>query len=298
MKQPPKGLMSAMTAGYTEIRCFRAKLFPTSSNGIFPRGFCEWDRAVHRPSDWEYWSPWELHELKLKPGEYFPRIARPLCSDILESPGRCLDFPIWQNAFASLAGQLSALVRRLQQICETVHPSGANLRAYGHEIRNLLILACTETETHWRGVLEANGVQATSTKDYIKLAEPLALKSYRVSFPDYPWLDPLAPFADWDAAQPTQSLVWYDAYNAVKHDREKNFENAQLGHAFQAVSACAILLAAQFGRHSSPERHPAHQILQFEQTPEWSPKDAYIPPYGSATSTAVHYPFETLLPAE
>ena len=38
----------------------------------------------------------------------------------------------------------------------------------------------------------------------------------------------LAPFALWEEARPTGSLAWYDAYNAVKHDRERNFSRATL----------------------------------------------------------------------
>ena len=248
--------------------------------------------------DWEQCLPWELHQLRLKPGQYYPRIARPTCAEPYETPGICPAFETYQNEFASLAGQLSALIRRLQQVCETIYPRDANLHAYGHEIRNLLILGCTEVETHWRGILEANvaGTKPArwTTNDYVKLTGPLGLKSYQATFPGYPWLNPVSPFANWNASDPTKSLDWYAAYNAVKHDREGNFKDARLEYAFHAVAACAILLVAQFGSAPAFQWHPALQFLQLDQTPQWFPADFYIPPYhssGAAGWTPINYQF-------
>jgi hypothetical protein len=68
-----------------------------------------------------------------------------------------------------------------------------------------------------------------------------------VSFPDYPWIKPVAPFRGWDDGRPTQTLPWYDAYNAAKHDRENELKGATLRSVFGAVAACAIMIVAQFG---------------------------------------------------
>ena len=46
---------------------------------------------------------------------------------------------------------------------------------------------------------------------------------------------------------PTTDLSWYADYNAVKHNREEEFERANLLCAFQALSAVAVMLVAQFG---------------------------------------------------
>jgi len=54
---------------------------------------------------------------------------------------------------ANARSQLTLLVRKLKAICHIVQPSTKTLDAYGHEIRNLLILAATEVEMHWRAVL-------------------------------------------------------------------------------------------------------------------------------------------------
>jgi hypothetical protein len=122
------------------------------------------------------------------------------------------------------------------------------MSTYGHEVRNLLVLACTEVEAQWKAILTANHYQATgrfNTNDYIKLLLPLHLADYSARSAQFPWMAAEKPFAGWDASQATGSLPWYDAYNAVKHDREANFSRATLSHAFTAVAACHILLIAQ-----------------------------------------------------
>jgi hypothetical protein len=55
---------------------------------------------------------------------------------------------------------------------------------------------------------------------------------------EYEWrvIEPLLP----NKPRGTQELKWYDAFNAVKQNREAEFERATLGHAIDAVSACAI----------------------------------------------------------
>jgi hypothetical protein len=115
----------------------------------YPARFCEWEAVGRRPADYGQRTPWELHALKLAPGEYYPRMARPWCTTPYNSPGSCADFEGYKNQIASLRGQLAALIRRLQGVCENIHPCEDNFDAYGHEIRNLLILACTEVEMHF-----------------------------------------------------------------------------------------------------------------------------------------------------
>jgi len=130
----------------------------------------------------------------------------------------------------------------------SVQPSERTLVVYGHEIRNLLILAATEAEMHWRGILIANGAPRTtkfSSNEYVKLVEPLKLRDYAINFYDFPDLPPFQPFAGWSREDPTDSLPWYAAYNGVKHNREDEFQRGTLRCAFEAVSANIALLVAQ-----------------------------------------------------
>lgn len=218
--------------------------------------------------------PWPFRRLDLDAQHYYPRIARPLPGGSLCSPSAWIE----PDVLAMGVGQAKALMRRLEAICQTVHPSAATFAAYGHEIRNILILAATEVETHCRGVLVANGFTHSnpSTSEYVRLLEPMRLDEYAVAFPSFPWLDPIAPFRDWDPERATKSLAWYDAYNGVKHNRELEFPRANLGHAFEAVSACIVLLAAQFTPSAGlGGQSDLAAFFQFVEMPSWAYADSY-----------------------
>jgi hypothetical protein len=238
-------------------------------------------------------TPWMIdsfYEAALGPGEYYPRMARPLAQARQSMP------MFWsgsvateKNFIASARSQLTSLTRRLQTICQTVQPSEKNLDVYGHEIRSLLILAATEAETHWRGILEKNGcvLSRPNTNDYVKLIEPLKLLDYSIIFHDFPDLQPIRPFAGWSKADPTNTLGWYAAYNGVKHNREGEFERGNLRHAFEAVSACTALQVAQFG----PTALNA-ELLGFvvPRVPDWPTGEMYLSPLISPDWTPVSHP--------
>ena len=179
-----------------------------------------------------------------------------------------------------------------------MHPDGRNLDVYGYDIRNLMLLACTEVESHWRAVLKANGVNRSryTTQDYCSLLGAMKLNEFVISFPDYPWIEPVAPFKDWDRARPTGTLQWYDAYNAVKHDRENNLEQANLRFAFQAVAACAIMIVGQFGEVFGFDLRTSGRPRTFfwiQNGPVWDFADCYAEFFETANGqwTPVNYPF-------
>jgi hypothetical protein len=246
-----------------------------------------------------------LVETKLAPGEYYPCMARPSDAHPTESPGYNPGNEQMKGEIAVAEGQLIALTRQLEGICQAVHPVGDNLRAFGHEIRNLLILACTEAEAHWRGVLEKHSVTPTNrryftTVDYVKLAEPMKLNEYAAAFPYYPWLHAMKPFEKWGVTgKPTHEIPWYSAYNAVKHSRGTEFHKATLLHAFQSVTACAILIYAQYGiEQRLPFFVQRLHFLEIIETPTWSPADVYLYPYADPYTgqplegwTPKRYPF-------
>jgi hypothetical protein len=275
------------TTGGTDVRVEAHEDFRDALKRRFPARFLMWDENDQRPHDrrpyaYELRLPWELHELRIEPRRFYPRIARPRLSYPFDYYAVCPVPRQYENEIASLRGQYNTLVRRLVDICEVIYPFGPNLNAYGHDIRNLIILACTELETSWRAILEENGIApingkptSWSTKDFIKLLDPLKLREYEIFFPDYPWLPPFNPFKDWDRANPTKSLAWYDAYNQVKHDREKHFEQAKLEYAFMALSACAVMLFAQFGKTAFIQSG-ALRFVEFRRLPRWELTETYV----------------------
>ncbi len=238
-----------------------------------------------------------FHKIRLRPGQYYPRIARPFDQHPNEAPGRNPGIGGETNVIAIARGQLAALTRQLDRICQAIQPVPSNFSAFGHDIRNLLILACTEVEAHWRGVLTANGMnkERYNTRDYVMLRRAMKLDEYSVTFPNYPWLEGIAPFGGWGSGgKPTQELEWYASYNAVKHNREAEFEKATLIHVLEALSACVVMMAAQFGLSDGlGQRSEVLASYKFSALPSWSPAEIYIFPYGEpeAVWSPVRYEF-------
>jgi len=245
----------------------------------------------------------EKYKLELDLGQYYPRMSRPNDSHWHQSPGSNPGEYDIKNFIAMSLGQLTVLARQLNDICQIIHPSKETFFTYGHGIRNLLILASTEVEAHWRGILVANNyIKPTyNTNDYVMLLGAMKLDEYTVSFPSFPWLSPVRPFGMWSASKPTASLKWYDAYNAVKHNREGEFDRATLENAFEAVAACAVMLIAQFGLHFSGWPSSETSVFfNFPDLPKWTPAQVYAHPYDKAWDTdyedsfiQVAYPFPT-----
>ncbi|MFN4176565.1 hypothetical protein [Phenylobacterium sp.] len=245
------------------------------------RGATSWFEGPHQD---------RFVQTELNPGEYYPRIARPL------NPGDSPGFSPLANhksLTAMCRGQLSALLRRLATVCEIIHPAGRNMSAFGHEIRHLLILASTEAESQWRSILELNEYCRThyNTNDYVKLSEPLRLREYTIEFGDYPWLGTFRPYERWGTTgRPTQELPWYEAYNFTKHDREGKFHEATLEFAFNAVAACVVIACAQFGTHEALGLGELRMAVYPVELPKWEPSQFYIGPFGG-DSRAKPFPF-------
>lgn len=235
-----------------------------------------------------------FHKLELDPGQYYPSMSRPYSSNPSETLGYNPDEDKEVlYARTRSTGQLYALIDQLQQICRVVHPDGDNLKAFGHEIRNLIILAATEVEAQWKRVLEANGVKGVHTPDYVKLSAPMKLPEFVVDFPWYPWLDPIKPFENWGSGPcPTKTLVWYAAYNDVKHDREKKFAESALINAFRAISGCFVMLCAQYGWSFARRGESAqNEFLRLIAAPKWEPGQVYVPPFHSGRWSPKLYAF-------
>jgi hypothetical protein len=265
---------------------------PEAGPGSFFRaepGESIWD-SIGRQTPWlnPDMTEGRFHRMTLGPGEYYPRIARPLA--LAREPRLWSHTTEAEKSYvADARSQLTLLARRLETICQTVQPSAETLNVYGHEIRNLLILAATEVEMHWRGILAANGCAARqfTTKDYVRLVEALKLPDFAIVFHDFPNLQPIRPFVDWSKADPTKSLQWYDAYHGVKHNREAEFERGALRSAFEAVSACITLFVAQFGPMALNSELSSLVGLT---TPHWPIEDMYLSGLTSSDWRPINHP--------
>jgi hypothetical protein len=91
----------------------------------------------------------------------------------------------------------------------------------------------------------------------------------------------------WLRSDPTKSLGWYDAYNGVKHNREAEFACGTLQRAFEAVSACASLLIAQFGATALCRELSSFVHLD---TPTWPVEEMYLPKLAEADWIPIGHP--------
>lgn len=211
------------------------------------------------------------------PGEYHPRVHRKSWPN-LKAGESILDAD--RKGLRSFLVAYSALVAPIERIFRVIEPSPANADAYGHEMRQALIIASTEVEAAWRGVLVANAYVSNgarfTTNDYVKLLAPMKLDSWTVKLRFHPEME-VTPFGGWNSGQPTQSLGWYDAYNAVKHDRETALPLATLKRLIEAVAAVHVMGRAQFG-YDALDAVMIPDLVMFDvvRKSQWSLEERYI----------------------
>jgi hypothetical protein len=217
----------------------------------------------------------KIERTKMGLGECHPRIFRPTGEAMLEEPH------LYKRQWSSSVQAVRNLLSVMDNLFRYLEPHPKNAKAFGHELRQLLILACTEVESSCKAVLKANEYPTPtndrwSTKDYVKVAAPLHLREWEVGLrfhPDYPRFK---PFEHWNDANPTKSLPWYNAYNAVKHDREDNFQEATLESALFAVGAAYLMVPAQFGLFQNVFASQGDAL--YVEEPTWAPSEYYVPP--------------------
>ena len=140
------------------------------------------------------------------------------------------------------------LEQDLIKILEYVEPADANLGTYSHQLYALLLRACTEFESNARAILQANGYSSTrnwTLLDYFKINSATRLSEYALTIPMWDGVaGTVKPFETWSGG--SHSLPWYQAYNAVKHDRSGSFTEASLDNVMKAVAAVFATLFSQF----------------------------------------------------
>jgi hypothetical protein len=236
-------------------------------------------------------------EPELEVGHYYPRIWR---GGYFHSERKLYTYPIVAmtphfDSFVTSIQRIASLCRALNDLFRVIQPSDANRQAYGYEIRSLILLACTEVECQWGAVLEANRYPGSrwTTKDYVKLRHVMRLHEYKISLSRYASYPAFSPFKNWSATSPTGSLLWYDAYNKVKHDAEKSLSLSKLEFAITTVAAAFVLLVAQFGL-AHVRSYFDDRSFRLEDFPRWLPDQWYYEPPPGQAWTEVFFDFATI----
>lgn len=233
---------------------------------------------------------------KLNAGECYREIYRPILSrekiDLCRNSALSeymdldyYDYPIFNtNKFISDFNQLQILIELIEKVFRYISPAQKNMETYGNELRNIIILACTEVESLWKDTLLSNNYtnkKILSTKDYVKLLDILKLNEYKIKFNLYPDIEEVCPFENWKIKPATQSLSWYSDYNAIKHNRLNEFSKANLKNAIESVSAVVIMLIAKYGYTNIYWKTKIENLISITEIPDWGFEDYYIPPIWS-----------------
>ncbi|MEX6663204.1 hypothetical protein [Pseudomonas sp. W2-17] len=236
-----------------------------------------------------------VQRLTLPLGSYYPRVWRGIPSKGFME-GYVSRAPTVAEHSAKLQSTVAAtsLFQELEGLFRYIEPDPNNAAAYGHKIRELLILACTEVEASWRGVIVANCSEikcsTLTTRDYVKLLPLLRLDQWSVRLKNYFSYETICPFEGWTSDRPTKSLSWYDAYNAVKHDREGNFSKASIEHLLQAMAAVHVLQMAQWGPDIYSEIFQSNfSPFRVIKTPTLSVSDMYVCPPGYKSEAVLYF---------
>lgn len=140
-----------------------------------------------------------------------------------------------------------ALLRRdLFKVFEYVEPVSGHEIVHSHRLFSLLLRACTDFESIAKDLLLAAGSNKSpeemNVNDYRNLDTAYKLDPVEIRL--HLWRPkPLAlfPFRGWLTAAPP--LAWYAGYNAVKHNRHREFHQANLLNVLTATSALLTLVA-------------------------------------------------------
>jgi len=183
-------------------------------------------------------------------GECFFRIVRPIFGEDSIQTGQTFRYFYDQNSLRNIQKQEEILIEILENIFRNIHPHENNFK-------NSIVPLSTYF----------------TTRDYVRLKKVLRLAEFEVSLSHYPWLQSFSPFRDWNDAQPTKSLKWYDSYNKIKHNRETEFQEAKLLHSINAIIAVHILLVSQFGNWGT-----YNPYFKLSKEPLWPREELYIAP--------------------
>lgn len=150
-----------------------------------------------------------------------------------------------------------------------VDPVAQNSKTYSHRYYEIILRAGTEFENVCKQILLLNGftdsqLENTNIEDYFEIVKEFELFDYCFSSPLInDWSIPgltgsnVSPYMMWNGCNTYGDVVsnyqssnlnhWYQIYNKVKHNRDKNFELANLENTIFSVVALGILLCSQYG---------------------------------------------------
>lgn len=177
------------------------------------------------------------------------------------------DLFVNQLEMRSLITTARLIIHDLYEIFNYIEPDDNNLSVFSHRIYELFLRVTTEVESNMKAILSANLYGSGNYKmssDYFKLSAPLKLPEYRVVFKRWSSNRVFKPFEAWNTSM-YAPLLWYQAYNHVKHNRYDYFREANLENLMNAISGLLSLLYSQFGEEMASACFEGMSVLQQDQ---------------------------------
>jgi len=231
----------------------------------------------------------DISELEIDVGQYFPSIARPIYSS-----GPSIQNPIWftdMKLSKAIWRELDIATRDLESCFDVTSPAQENFAAFGIAFEKIIYSCCIGVEGLFRKILKDNLIhrKEVNMKLFAKLNKFLKLDEYQVSFIRYPWLDDVRPYVAWSLGK-QDKLEWFEAYNALKHDKRNKENLASLQNAIYATSAYYILSYAVFGKDLFPGFFSDSFYFRISAYAEWDISEFYFKADDDAW-LAKHIPF-------
>ncbi len=136
-----------------------------------------------------------------------------------------------KNNLMIYANSYSLIKKDYLDILEYIEPTDSNLKTFSHRIYELLLRTATEFENICKEILINDGntkkPDNMNIKDFKILYKQLSLDKSEIGLKFWnPKKKYINPFADWSNS--CNHLGWYKAYNCVKHNRIRYFNEANL----------------------------------------------------------------------
>ena len=212
-------------------------------------------------------------------GKYLRSVARPiyrLNGDFggLINPGADQELEEIKNTWR----EIEVLTHDLEHCFNVNSPFEANWDSYGLYYERIIYIACIGVESLFRKILDDNAINTPGANMnlFVRLKPHLRLEEYSVRLQRYPWLKPVASFANWDTSNPSKSLPWYQAYNSLKHDKRRNQHVASMKNAISAVVAYYCLSYATFGYQIHPDFFTDYRYFLVESFPKWDASECFL----------------------
>lgn len=157
-----------------------------------------------------------------------------------------------------------ALEEDFLRISRYVHFNAANNKAYSIEFARIILAAGSEVDVVAKALTnQMTGKDTENIKEHREAILP--------AYPDIPKhtvsMDRfgmnVTPWENWSAGK---SPDRWSSYNTVKHNRGRNFQEANLENTFRSVAGLFILLIYHLRRMGAKEVHPPPRILSTEET--------------------------------